>query len=898
MKRIKRTFLYTLALGALLSVAPYQTLHAQTASPMVMQMAQGELQKRGLTETEVRARLLQEGINVDAISPAEYPSYQGKVIAVLDKMVAEKKAVTGAKPKQGAIDVEPVPLTTAQEAKADKALQALKIKRKDTTAVIDIYGHNLFADKTLEAYRTTDGAQAPDTYVLGAGDEVHITIFGASQTDIQQRISNEGYISPSGVSRIFLKGLTLAQARSVIRQSLSSSYLFRADQLAVTITTARTVLVNVFGEVNLTGGFTLSALNSALNVLSAAGGPTELGSVRNIQLIRGTTKKNIDLYQFMNDPSIAQTFDLQNNDILYVPVAKHIVTIGGAVKRPMRYEMVEGEQLDDLIRLAGGLTKDVYPDFIQVKRYQNGEQKLYEWKLTDITSGKTRVALTDGDVVSIKSINKPIDTYVDVDGSVYYPGRFDLSKNAGLSEVLANAKPNYQAKMDVVFIERTRPDSTIEFLRVPVPGYQGASNYSLQGRDKIHVMNLTDYRDVDSISVVGHVRKPFGRPFNYTDRITVSQAIEFAGGLKESSYPIAYIFRKDMVQPTKMSYIRVDLASQGNLNLQAGDQLTIYDNSTYANVGELKVFGAIKTPGSYTYDQTMSVRDLLINAGGFNVGAAFNRVEVFRTVLSPTESVKLKLISLTVDSTYQVLTPAHFTLQPYDQVVVRMTPEFTIGRTIELNGQVRYPGTYVLESKQTTLADVIKQAGGLLKTADPFGARLFRTYKSRGDISIQVKKAVTHPKNEAYNPILFEGDVININRMENTVRILETGTRMENYATIEHGDSIKNIVYQGKKSAAWYVRNFAGGFQKNADRNSVTVIYANNQMVATKRFLIFFRYYPLVQPGATIALRMDTEKVQKELDPKEKLDFETTVSKTLSVLTSTLSVILLVKSLK
>lgn len=277
---------------------------------------------------------------------------------------------------------------------------------------------------------------------------------------------------------------------------------------------------------------------------------------------------------------------------------------------------------------------------------------------------------------------------------------------------------------------------------------------------------------------------------------------------------------------------------------------------------------------------------------------AYNRVEVFRTVLSPTEPAKLSLITLTVDSNYQVVTPERFTLQPYDQLVVRMTPNFTLGRTVELTGQVRYPGTYVLESKQTTLAEVIKQAGGLLKAADPYGAQLFRTYKNRGDISIHVTKAIRHPKNEAHNPILFEGDVINIGRKENTVRILENGTRMELYSTIGQRDSIKNIVYQGNHSAAWYIRNFAGGFQKNADRNSVVVINANNQVEATKRFLIFFRVSPIVKPGATIALKMDPEKVEAELEPKEKMEFETTVSKTLSVLTSTLSIILLVKSLK
>ena len=103
---------------------------------------------------------------------------------------------------------------------------------------------------------------------------------------------------------------------------------------------------------------------------------------------------------------------------------------------------------------------------------------------------------------------------------------------------------------------------------------------------------------------------------------------------------------------------------------------------------------------------------------------------------------------------------------------------------------------------------------------------------------------------------------------------------------------VRNVAYQGAQCAGWYIRNFAGGFQKNADRNSVTVTYPNNKMVATKRFLIFFRGYPTVVPGSTITLKMDENKVKESLQPKEKMDFETTVSKTLSVLTLTLSIIL------
>lgn len=881
------------------------------ANPAVMAMVNQELSKRGLAEADVRARLLQEGINVDAIQPAEIPNYQGRVTAILDQMQNEKKAnvapvtvnveaapqtgtgtvASTTTPTDAPVAKTDLPQTTVQEAAAEAQQRIIQANAAQVNN--NIYGHSLFTGKSLDVFRTTDGAEAPDTYVLGEGDEIHITIFGASQTDIQQRIKSDGSIQPSGVAKIFLKGLTLAQARELIKKQLSSSYLFRGDQIAVTIISARTIMVNVFGEVVTTGSFTLSALNSAFNALSAAGGPTGIGSVRNIQLIRGNNKKDIDLYEFMNDPSAQFKLDLQNNDIIYVPVQKLLVSLEGAVKRPMRYELKEGESLSDLIQFAGGVNVDVYPDFVQIKRYVNGEEKLFEWNLADVLKGKTTVKMQNGDVVSIKNITKPIESFVDIQGSVYYPGRYDLFKSATLGALLKQAQPTFQAKTDVVFVERTRPDQTIEFITLPTAGNE---QFPMKERDVIRVMDLTSYRDIAQIAVNGQVRKPFTRDFALNDRMTIAQAIEYAGGLKTTVYPVAYIFRKNLFNPKEIKYIVVNLEKDGEMQLQPGDQLNVYDNTTYSNVGEIRISGAVKNPSAYTFDASMSLHDLLTNGGGFNVGAAYNRVQVFRANLSASESTKIETITLEVDSSYNLVEPKGFTLQPYDHVVVRMVPEFTMGRSVELNGQVKYPGVYVLESKETTLADVIKRAGGLLNDADPNNTRMFRTYNGRGNIVMNAIRAVRNPSSYRHNPVLFEGDVININRMENTVTILEPGTRMAQYSINIESHQIKNVVYQGKKSAKWYINQYAGGMVKNADRKSLTVTLPNNQMKTTKSFL-FFKNYPTVEPGSVISLKMDEERIKNELEPKEKMDIETTLSKGLATMTSTLSLILLLQRL-
>lgn len=685
----------------------------------------------------------------------------------------------------------------------------------------------------------------------------------------------------------------------------------------------------------------------------------------------------------MNDPAAQFRFDLQNNDIIFVPVVKMLVTIEGAIKRPMVYEMLPNESLANLIHFAGDVNMNVYPDFVQIQRYINGEERLFEYKLDDVLSGKTKVELINGDIVRIKAIGKPMDQYVDIEGSVYYPGRYDLASNVNLSSLLQNAKFTIQAKTDLLFVERIHPDNTVESITVKWADLQRlGQDFILTPRDRIRVAELANFRDVapisvkghvrtpfeksfaltdkitvrqaidmanglqvdaypiayilrynimnpkektylrlelekssefllspgdqliifdkstftdtEKISVAGHIRIPFEQTFAFSDRITVKKAIELAGGLQPSAYPTAYIFRRNLLNPVEMQYIRTELSQSDNIQLQPGDQLNIYDNTTYTNIGEVKVFGAVKNSRGFTYDPSLTIRDVLTTAGGFTIGAALNRVEIFRTILSPTEKVKVNMMTLTVDSAYRVITPNNFALQPYDQIVVRMTPEFTMGRTIELNGEVEYPGIYTLESKEATLSQFIKKAGGLQSDADPYGSALFRSYRNRGNISMNLQKAMSHSGNLNSDPILFEGDVININRLENTVTIRENGTRMAQYS-INPANDAKNVIYRGSRSAAWYIRNYAGGFQNRVDRRSVTVTLPNNQMQSAKHFLFMFRSYPKVKSGSVISMQMKPPKEKRAEGGNNNLDQE--LARTTQALTAVLTLYLLVNQL-
>ena len=887
------------------------SLTALAQSANMLSIARAELSKRGLEENEVRARLMEEGIDVDSIPPTEYAAYQSRVMDIINRMQAEKAATTAAVTQAApsaaagteiiaaaateALTPNDFPQTTLGEAAAEEALErTLKENHVSTTAGDDIYGHALFTGTSMDVFRTTDGAQAPDTYVLGEGDEVHISIFGGSQTEIHQRIGPDGSIQPAGSTKIFLKGMTLAQGRKAIISKLAQHYSFRQDQIAVTITTARTLSVSIYGEVGVQGGFTLSALNTAFNALAAAGGPTAMGSIRNIQRSRAGKTSTLDLYKYMRGEIKDIPYDLQNNDVLFVPVAQKIVRIEGAVKRPMRYEMANGETLKDLIDFAGGLRDNAYTEYAQIERRENGELKILEFNLGKVVSGAQKVALEAGDIIRIKTADRPMENYVSINGDVYYGGTFDFENNKSLKGLIEKATPRYTARTDYVFVERTKPDETVEVLTVPFPGVNGNPDFTLQERDAVRVLEQASYRDTRSISVSGQVRNPFSKDFGLNDRMTVSQAVEYAGGLRPSVYPVAYIFRTDITNPKKKEYIPISIETDGETLLQPGDELRIYDNTTYTNIGELRISGAVKTPVNISFDSGVSLHDLISMAGGFTVGAAYDMVQVFRMNISKKDEVKFDTIVLTVDENYNPVDP-NFQLQPYDHVVVRMTPNFTHGRTVEISGRVKYPGVYVFEDNRTTLSEIIKLAGGLMDDASPYST-LFRTYNNRGNIAVNLKDMKKHLGNNAYDPIVMDGDVVNVIRMENTVTIRELGTRMAQYVPADFSSTQKTLVYQGGYNAKWYIDNFAGGLVKTADRRSLTVTLPNYQTVGTKRVL-GIRIYPKVEPGSTVTVTIDQEKKEKLEKPKEKVDWERLAASMLTSLTSITSMILLIERL-
>lgn len=838
-------------------------------NPQVINQIRAILASKGLTEDEVKARLRSRNIDIDKMSDQEVIAQRPTIEAIINEMEQEKKQKGGG--TSATSPASAATTTIAKSAETNDEQNAAKKQAAEMAPIVpvkaevpnpgSIYGHHIFKDNTLQAYRISKDASPPDAYILAPGDKINIIIFGKSQADLQYEINENGYIQPAQMPKIFLSGITLKSARELLSNRFSSFYVFNKDQFALTLNTSRTLNLNIFGEVDRSGSYTTSALNTALNALAVAGGPTNNGSVRKIQIVRGSVKKILDVYAFMRNPILQFDFYLQNNDIIYVPPAEKIITLQGAVNRPMKYELIDDEGIPELIGFAGGLQSNVYTEFVQIERFENNTVVIKDYSLDDILKKRIKVELKRGDIVRFKSINTPLSEFVNIEGSIDYAGNYELGTTKMLSALLKKARLKPEARLDPIFLIRKNLDQSVQILSINAEAILAgkSADIALQKRDEVIVYDQARYIDLFNISVQGEVRSPFERPFRYDQSISIKEAIRLAGELKPTASFNAYIYRTDPFNARKTEYIPVSLTDEAGFKLKPGDRLVVLNKDMYKREFDVSIAGEVNNPISIRYDSTLKMKDLIKLAGGVTLGSNLNRVDIFRLRFNKDRAPDKQVLSLTIDQEFNVISGAQFELQPLDYVVIRRIPEFQLQDFVTISGEVKTPGVYSMTSKRYQFSELVAQAEGFNQFADIDNISLIRYSGSTGLIVFNAEDALNNKGNTAKDPILLPGDLITVPRLNNTVKIETSGTR---YILGENQKSLQ-VNYQGNHSAAWYIRNYAGGFDKRADRFSVMVVRENGLIKKTSRFL-FFKNYPNVLYGDKIVTSLKPPKPERK----------------------------------
>lgn len=896
--------------------------------------ARAELEKRGYDAERFKQEMIKKGVNPDAINPenpvdvARAKKAAEEVMAILD---AEKKAksqppapaatpVTPPKsklddtrtvdqPSKVAVQTKDIQKAvkegaTIEEAVSEKLQEAEKSKLPSATT----FGQHIFRDKSIQLFRTSEDAKPTKAYVLGPGDKIAISIWGPTQENFALEIQKDGYIQPTGLPRYYVAGLTVDAAEQLMASRLRNYYYFQKENFALTVATARTLNVNIVGEVFNSGTFNISAVNTAFNALIAAGGPNDIGSVRKIQLLRAKKKpQTIDVYQYLQNPVISQEFFLEENDFINVPVAEKLVILKGAVNRPFQYELIRQEGLAELIKYAGGLKANALKSTIQVKRIEFDSVRVIDVNWTDLERSNQKFNLINGDEITVLEINSLIKNEVSISGAVENPGKYAMTSNEKLSDLIKKAKLADHAITDIAYLKRFNDDyKTVryEFLNLGeiMANTASPNNLILRKGDELIISSKTSFADALEVSVEGAVRNPAKFSLGSDKNMKVSDAVFFSGGLRDDAIEnFAYIFRRKSGDTTSLEYISVNLTdalknttSSANILLEPRDKLIIYSKNNYSDQSFIQIGGAVRSPGQFLYNPSLKIKDVLQLAGGLRREAALDRIDVYKLYFEENKATRVLAATLRIDENLNIKSGnGEFELSPFDQIFVRTAPEFELQRNVFITGEVKYPGTYALLGDNTKLATIIKEAGGTTNEAFLKGATLQRGKDNVGYVIIDLEKAIKNPSSFE-NIILQEGDEILIPKLSNIVSITGATRAYEVYPEKITAQGKIQVPYNKGKSAKYYIDEYAGGLAKNAGQ--VTVVDASGKVTKAKNFL-FFKGYPKVGPGAEIKVNYKDQKEEKAKEgEKEDVKWGDILANSIAQATAILSLILLIQN--
>ena len=630
-----------------------------------------------------------------------------------------------------------------------------------------IFGHDVFNNKNL-TFESSMNLATPQNYRLGPGDAVNVDIWGASQESITETISPDGTITIEDIGVIQLGGLSVSQAKAKLRRELGPRY--QNSKIELTLGQTRTITVSVMGEVKTPGTYTMSAFATVYNALYMAGGPNDIGTLRNVKVFRnGRLLSNVDVYDFLLNGKLTGDVRLQDNDVITVSPYEALVNITGKVKRPMFYEMKKTESAATLLRYAGGFTGDAYTKAIRINRKAGPQYSVFSVGEFDLADFK----LMDEDSVSVDSTLNRYQNMVEIKGAIFRPGMYHVG-------------------------------GQITTVKALVEAADGLTENAIGQHAVMHRMKA--------------------------DRTLKMQSLDITGIL-EGTVPDVELKNEDVIYIASREEEKMD------------QTITIH--------------GEVNYPGVYRYASDETVEDLVLQAGGLTNAASLAKVDVSRRIVEPEATEAGDTLAFTYSFT---LNPDFtipqgeqpFTLQPYDEVYIRRSPNYNEQQNITIEGEVQFAGNYTLSSNGERLSEVIKHAGGLTRRAYPEGAKLLRRMTQEEQelmatmlrtaqrnsgrdsidlsklvtmttypVAIELDKALANPKSDD-DPILREGDRIVVPRFTSTVSI--------------NGEVLypNTVRFKEGKDANYYI-DLAGGATSSGKKSKTIIIYMNGMVAKADR---------------------------------------------------------------
>ena len=638
------------------------------------------------------------------------------------------------------------------------------------TAAKLVYGRNIFNSNNL-TFAPSHNLPTPVNYKLAAGDEVIIDIWGTNQVTYREIITPEGNIHISNVGPIYLNGMTINEAEKYLKKVLNKIHAGideenSGTEMKLTLGQIRTIQVNLMGEVAVPGTYNISSFSNIFHALYRAGGIGKLGSLRNIYLMRNGKKiANVDVYDFILKGKTMDATRLQEGDVIIVPPYEMLVDIQGNVKRPMYYEMKEGETIQTLIDYAGDFTADAYSKNLRITRQNGQEYQILTVDAIDYSVFK----LMDGDVLNIGAMLERFENKLEVKGAVYRPGIYQLSGQLNTVKQLIEKAEGVMADafLTRAVLHREREDLTREIIPVDLKNILNGTkpDIALQKNDELYIPSIHDLQDLGSISIFGEVMRP--GTFPYADNITLEDLVIQAGGLRESASTVRVdISRrikdsKGTTTSDKIGEMYTFALKDGfvidgepGFELKPYDQIFVRRSPSYQTQVNVSVSGEILFGGSYALTQKAErLSDLVQKAGGvtpyaYVKGARLERqinaeerrrMQTVLEMANTNDKDSIDVTKLDLGNVYYVgidLEKALANPKSNDDLVLRegdrlIIPEYN--NTVRISGDVMYPNTVTFQNKEK-LSHYIEQAGGYGERAKK--SKVFVVYMNG-----QVKKA-------------------------------------------------------------------------------------------------------------------------------------------------------------
>lgn len=566
-------------------------------------------------------------------------------------------------------------------------------KAEDVAKENQVYGRNIFNTRNL-TFEPSVNIATPLNYRLGPGDEVIIDIWGASQNTLREQISPDGTINIAGIGPLYLSGMTIDESQQYLTRELSRIYSDENNQIRVTLGNTRTIQINVMGEVVQPGTYSLSSFSTMFHALYRAGGVNDIGSLREVQLVRNGKKvATIDVYDFIMKGKAQDDIRLEESDVIIVPPYESLVQITGNVKRPMRYEMKKGETLATLINYAGGFTSDAYTRNLRLVRQNGKEYQVNTIDDKDYASYK----LTDGDVVTAEAILDRFTNKLEVRGAVYRPGIYELGDDVNTAKALIARADSLtdDAFTARAVIYRLRDNMTREVIPVDVAALMNGTipDIALQRNDVLFIPSIHDISDLGDVQIAGEVMHP--GTFPYADNMTLEDLVIAAGGLREAASLVRVDISRRIKNPTSTDDTReigemftfalkdgfiVD--GEPGFVLQPYDYVYVRRSPAYSEQKNVVINGEVLYGGTYTLtSKDERISDLVKKAGGITQFAYVRGAKLVRRA----NQDELKRMQDAVS-----LLQHHMGAGKVDSLGIKVEPTFSVG--IDLEAALKNPG--------------------------------------------------------------------------------------------------------------------------------------------------------------------------------------------------------------